>query len=88
MNALRRTLPEETFATLGGCAIVSVNEQRIRRLGWAGSLDEPDLVTRLCAENPFGQGDERTPLLIALAAARPANAPARKPGRRQPAKRR
>lgn len=89
MNALRRTLPEEIFATLGGCAIVSCDDQGSRHLGWAGSSGQPGLIARLCAENPFGQGDEQTPLLIALAAPRGAGqAPARKGGRKQTAKRR
>jgi hypothetical protein len=87
VNALRRTLPEEIFVTLGGCALVSVNDQRTRRLGWAGPLEKPGLIARLCADNPFGQGDEQTPLLVALAA--PRSAPVgKKPARKQAAKRR
>jgi hypothetical protein len=82
MAALRRALPEEVFAGLRGCAIVSVDGAGARRLGWAGpDSPPPGLIKRLCEGNPFGQGDERTPLLVAL----PGNAPAQG---RKPAKRR
>jgi hypothetical protein len=83
VNALRRTLPREIFATLGGCAIVSVDDEEVRRLGWAGPRDDPGLVARLCAQNPFGQGDEQTPVLVATAVPHPAAAPGREPSRRQ-----
>jgi hypothetical protein len=43
----------------------------------------------LCEGNPFGQGDERTPLLIALGAAVPrGQSQPKKGGKRQPSKRR
>jgi hypothetical protein len=95
LAALRRALPEEIFATLSGCAIVSADEHGVRRLGWAGPSSPPsDLLDRLCADNPFGQADERTPLLIALTAPRkppqgkPSQNGSRKGHGRQPVRRR
>lgn len=80
VSELRRALPDEIFATLRGCAIVS--EGRV--MGWAGPQGAPrDMVERMCADDPLGSGDERTPLLIAT----PSPAGSRKPGRK-PAKRR
>jgi hypothetical protein len=78
VNSLRRRLPREILATLGGCAIVSVDDEGVRRLGWAGPRDDPGLVVRLCDQNPFGQGDERTPVVVAMAVSQPAAAPDRR----------
>lgn len=90
IEALRRALPDEFYDQLAGCAIVGVDADGVRQLGWSGPAEAPvALLQKLCADNPFGQGDERTPLLIALAAAKQTGPPtARKGGRRQPAKRR
>jgi hypothetical protein len=90
LSALRRTLPEEIFVSLQGCAIVSVDGSGARQLGWAGPKAPPaGLMRRLCEGNPFGQGDERTPLLIALGAAVPrGQSQPKRGGKRQPSKRR
>jgi len=67
LGAIRRAVPEEIFDTLRGCAIVSADGDGVRCLGWAGKGSMPvDLLERLCADNPLGQADERTPLLIAF----------------------
>ncbi|WP_020520206.1 class II glutamine amidotransferase domain-containing protein [Catelliglobosispora koreensis] len=90
LSALRRALPEEIFASLQGCAIVSADAEGVRQLGWAGAkAPAAQLIRRLCEGNPFGQGDERTPVLIALGS--PAGKPAaqgKKSGKRQPSRRR
>jgi hypothetical protein len=90
VSALRRLLPEEISHALAGCAIIGADATGVAHHGWAGAGVPPaELLTRLCADNPFGQGDERTPLLVATTAApRQSGQPLRKGGRRQPAKRR
>jgi hypothetical protein len=89
MVALRKALPDEVFATLAGCAIVGVDEEGPRVLGWSGK-GEPSmpLLHRLCQDNPFGQDDERTPLLMALVAPKAAAQTAGRKGGRPAAKRR
>jgi hypothetical protein len=91
VHALCRLLPDEVSQALAGCAIVGADAAGVTRHGWAGAGDPPaDLLTKLCADNPFGQGDERTPLLVATMTGprQGGQQPARKRGRRQPAKRR
>ncbi|GIH08192.1 hypothetical protein Rhe02_62590 [Rhizocola hellebori] len=91
VSALRRLLPDEVAQALGGCAIVGVDATGVTQYGWDGSAEPaPELLAKLCADNPFGQGDERTPLLVATMAGsrQGAQQPGRKGGRRQPAKRR
>jgi hypothetical protein len=62
--ALRAALPEDSYATLGGCAVVSRD-----LLGWAGApAGAPPpaaLLAALCADDPFG--DDHTPIVIAAA---------------------
>lgn len=84
LGALRRAVPEEIFDTLHGCAIVSADGEGVRCLGWAGTDSMPvDLIMRLCADNPLGQDDEGTPLLIAFSAKTSARKPAQTGPRRQ-----
>jgi len=81
LEAVRRSIPEEIFDTLLGCAIVSAGGAGVRCLGWAGTGAMPvELLERLCADNPLGQADERTPLMIAFSA----KSPARKPSQTGP----
>jgi hypothetical protein len=91
LGAVRRAIPEEIFDTMRGCAIVSADGEGVRCLGWAGQGPMPvELLERLCADNPLGQADERTPLMIALSAKAPARKPSKAPARRtgkQPARR-
>lgn len=69
--ALRKTLPDDVFAMLSGCAVVGADAAGMRLLGWSQPGEPPaGLLGRLCERNPFGQGDERTPLVLALAAPR------------------
>lgn len=83
LHALRRALPDEMAQALAGCVIVSVGEAGPTPYGWAGAPIAPELLAKLCADNPFGQADERTPLLVATTVTQ------RKPAKRhQPAKRR
>jgi hypothetical protein len=91
VSALRRLLPEEVAQALAGCAIIGADTTGVTHHAWAGSGEPPiELLTKLCADNPFGQGDERTPLLVATTAGprQGGQQPQRKGGRRQPAKRR
>jgi hypothetical protein len=91
VSALRRLLPEEIAQALAGCAIVGADATGVTQHGWEGAGElSPELLAKLCADNPFGQGDERTPLLVATVAGprQAGQQPARKGGRRQPAKRR
>lgn len=85
--AVRRALPAPAYETLAGCAVVSVDDREVRILGWSGEGEPPlPLLLELCADNPFGQNDERTPLLLATSGHRE---PARRTGRkadRQPAR--
>ncbi len=90
VSALLRLLPDEVSGSFAGCAVVSVDATGATRHGWAGAGEPPpDLLAKLCADNPFGQGDERTPLLVATMTTQgqTARQPARKGGRRHPAKR-
>ncbi len=83
LHALRRGLPDEVAQALKGCAVVSVDKASVSAHGWAGAEAMPaELVEKLCADNPFGQGDERTPLMVVTTVTQ------RKPAKRQPAKRR
>ncbi|HZM81533.1 MAG TPA: hypothetical protein VFC19_37895 [Candidatus Limnocylindrales bacterium] len=76
LGAVRRAVLEEIFDTLRGCAIVSTGGEGVRCLGWAGQGSMPvDVLERLCADNPLGQADERTPLMIAFSARTPARKP-------------
>ena len=60
LAALRGALPAEAYATLAGCAIMSGETV----LGRAGTAIAPDLLARLCLDDPFGQGGERTPIVV------------------------
>ncbi|GAA2379271.1 hypothetical protein Cme02nite_17690 [Catellatospora methionotrophica] len=69
--ALRKTLPDDVYAMLAGCAVVGAGDGGMRLLGWSQPGEPPaGLLERLCERNPFGQGDERTPLVLALSAQR------------------
>jgi hypothetical protein len=79
--ALRSALPAEEYLALAGCAVVGVDEWGCRLLGWGGRDRgagtgpvpcPPEVIEALCADNPFGQGGEQTPLVIAVRAPRKA----------------
>jgi hypothetical protein len=68
--ALRFALPRDAMATLVGAAVVSADDLGARVLGYA---DGPyaDAIARartllplILADNPAGQGDERTPIVL------------------------
>ncbi|GAA1648861.1 hypothetical protein GCM10009679_62530 [Saccharothrix algeriensis] len=87
--ALRKTLPDDVYAMLEGCAVVGADEAGMRLLGWSRPGEPPaGLLARLCADNPFGQGDERTPLVLALAAPRRVAQPTARKGAKASARRR
>jgi hypothetical protein len=72
-EALRYSLPSEVADNLAGCAVVSADETGCRVLAFApgpavDAVDRPEeLVSRLCADNPAGQGGERSPVVLAVA---------------------
>lgn len=76
-DALRYSLAPETVATLAGCAIVSADDEGSRLLGFAAGPnvtavpDAEQVVAELCADNPAGQGDQRTPLVLLFRAPTP-----------------
>ena len=76
VDALRLAIPAEAFLTLAGCAVVSADDAGARVLGYApGPLadaitDPIDVVAALCADNPAGQADEHTPVIVAVRAPR------------------
>ncbi|HET6214482.1 MAG TPA: hypothetical protein VFE14_16570 [Micromonosporaceae bacterium] len=86
--ALRTALAGEAYASLAGCAIVGASDVDCRVLGWAAhaatgpaAADRPaGLIEALCADNPFGQGAARTPVVLAVRA--PRRGPDRSPGTR------
>ncbi|MEV4410869.1 hypothetical protein [Catellatospora sp. NPDC049609] len=87
--ALRKTLPDDVYAMLSGCAVIGADEDGTRLLGWSRPGEPPaGLLARLCEYNPFGQGDERTPLVLALAAPRRVAQPTGRKGAKAPARRR
>jgi hypothetical protein len=91
--ALRNALPAEEYVALAGCAVVGVDEWGCRLLGWGGRDRgagtgpvpcPPEVIEALCVDNPFGQGGEQTPLVIAVRAPRKAaERPAVKPANRR-----
>lgn len=62
----------EALPGAAGCAIVAVTGAECRVLGWAGAVESPplELIRALCADNPFGPGGQRTPIVLALPARR------------------
>jgi hypothetical protein len=76
-DALRYALPARSAAALAGCAIVAADDRGSRVLGYApGPKDGAvpgalQLVAELCADNPAGQGNQRTPLVLLVPAAPP-----------------
>jgi hypothetical protein len=77
LDALRHQLAPETFDTLAGCAVASVDAMTARVLGFApgpGAVafaDPESLLTEVLADNPAGQGAEQTPVLVVCEAPRP-----------------
>jgi hypothetical protein len=75
--ALRYGLPAEVYQTLAGCALVRADDSGSRVLGFAAGPNAEavpraeELVARACADNPAGQGRERTPLLLVFEAPAP-----------------
>jgi len=71
IDALALVVPTELMATLAGAAVVCADEAGSRLLGFAPgpNLDEvrdPEaVVALLCLDNPAGQTDELTPLVLA-----------------------
>jgi hypothetical protein len=76
-DALKYALPSRSAAALAGCAIVAADERGSKVLGYApGPKDDAvpgalQLVAELCADNPAGQGNQRTPLVLLVPAAPP-----------------
>lgn len=74
LDALRYSLPPHLVSTLGGCAVVSADDQGSRLLGFAagphaGATAEPDvLVAEVFADNPAGQAAQCTPIVLAFEA--------------------
>jgi hypothetical protein len=88
-QALRTALPAEVFQAFAGCAIVGVDDDGPRLLGWSERGGAPGvLLTVLCQDNPFGQADARTPLLLGLQVNRPVAQSTSRKGARPGAKRR
>ena len=77
--ALHYSLPPALVETLAGAAVVRADETGSRVLGFAaGPFGDAvpraeELVARACADNPAGQGRQRTPLLLVFEA--PASRP-------------
>jgi hypothetical protein len=75
--ALRYSLPPALYETLAGVAVVRADETGSRVLGFtAGPFGDAmpraeELVARACADNPAGQGRQRTPLLLVFEAPAP-----------------
>ncbi|GHJ45941.1 hypothetical protein Cs7R123_32830 [Catellatospora sp. TT07R-123] len=87
--ALRKALPADVYAALAGCAVIGVGDGGMRLLGWSRPGDPPaGLLAALCADNPFGQDDRRTPLILALAKPRQVAQSTGRKGGRPAAKRR
>ncbi|MDI1460453.1 hypothetical protein QEZ54_05685 [Catellatospora sp. KI3] len=87
--ALRKGLPADVYAALSGCAVVGVGTGGMRLLGWSRPGEPPAaLLGALCADNPFGQDDRRTPLVLALAKPRQVAQSTGRKGGRPAAKRR
>jgi hypothetical protein len=76
VEALRLAVPVEAFLTLAGCAVVSADDAGARVLGFApgphaDAISDPvELVALLSADNPAGQADEQTPVIVAVRAPR------------------
>jgi hypothetical protein len=81
LGVLRTGLPAAAYQSLAGVAVVAVDESGCQVLGWAPgkAAGEPtgpttemlpgapvELIVRLAAGNPLGQGEECTPLLVAV----------------------
>ncbi len=72
LDALRYSLPSHLVSTLAGCAVVSADEAGSRLLGFAtgpnsGARPHPDvLVADVFADNPAGQGNQCTPVVLAF----------------------
>ena len=68
--ALKLALPRDAVATLAGAAVVSADEEECRVLGYAGGPDAEavprarTLLSVILADNPAGQGEEGTPLVL------------------------
>lgn len=73
--ALEKTLSDAAWGGFRGCAIIGAGQL----LGWSGPGD-PEIAMALAAGDPFGNGQELTPLVIAAHAPASARiaAPARK----------
>jgi hypothetical protein len=75
LDALRYSLPPQLVSTLAGCAVVSADDTGSRLLGFAPgpnveATNDPDvLVAEVFADNPAGQGADRTPIVLAFEAA-------------------
>jgi hypothetical protein len=68
--ALRFALPRDAMATLAGAAVVSADDLGARVLGYAGGpyadavARARTLLSLILADNPAGQGGERTPIVL------------------------
>jgi hypothetical protein len=72
LDALRFCLPPAAFERLAGCAVLSADAWGSRVLGFAigpHAAAVPDIesvIAEVCADNPFGQGRERTSIVVAV----------------------
>jgi hypothetical protein len=71
IDALYLVAPAELMATLAGAAVVCADETGSRLLGFApgpypGEVPDPEaVVALLCLDNPAGQTDQLTPVVLA-----------------------
>jgi hypothetical protein len=78
--ALRLALPPELGQSLAGVAVVSADRAGCRVLGYANgpyadaTLRPQALLSRVLADNPAGQGAERTPIVVVAQHSRSAEA--------------
>jgi asparagine synthase (glutamine-hydrolysing) len=74
LEALRHALPPGPLDTLAGCAVVSADEAGSRVLGFAAGPyvdavpDAEATLAEVLADNPCGQGQQRTPIVLAFRA--------------------
>jgi hypothetical protein len=74
LAAVRYAAPRDLVPTLAGCAVVSADDQGCRVLGYANgpyadaSPRPRTLLGLILADNPAGQGGERTPAYVLMSA--------------------
>jgi len=82
LEALRRALPEDAAGQLRGCAVMDARDS-VRRVSGSHADKSDEFFEQAFADNPLGQGGERTPVAVVVSASA-----VRRPKRSKPRPRR